>query len=137
MTLLYRHRTGPGGESDDVKQTVPLDWTACNFGGKRPWFLYPGVVGDERWAEGSRSFTDRVVTSCAATAYDLRYESQREGKTHRALRRAQKIRECLGGSANMTQPFPEKPKGMHWRTYERLWREHHKAEMEQLASMRE
>lgn len=26
----------------------------------------------------------------------------------------------LGGSANITQPFPEKPRGMHWRTYERL-----------------
>jgi hypothetical protein len=28
----------------------------------------------------------------------------------------------------MTKPLPEKPKGMHWRTYERLWWEHHEAE---------
>jgi hypothetical protein len=56
---------------------------------------------------------------------------------YRALHKAQSIRKRLGGSANMTTPFPEKPKGMHWRTYERLFWEHHKAEMEQLAEMRE
>src|SRR3712207_2542882 len=48
VTFFYRHRTGPGGEWEDVRETVPLDRTACNFGGKRPWFLCPGVVGDER-----------------------------------------------------------------------------------------
>jgi hypothetical protein len=26
---------------------------------------------------------------------------------------------------------------MHWRTYERLWGEHHEAEMEQLVGMKE
>ena len=33
--------------------------------------------------------------------------------------------------------LPEKPKGMHWKTYERLWWEHHEAEMEQLTDLRE
>jgi hypothetical protein len=52
---------------------------------------------------------------------------------NRTLRREQTIQERLGGRANMTKPFPEKPKGRHWETYERLWWEHHEAEMEQLA----
>jgi hypothetical protein len=40
----------------------------------------------------------------------------------RALRGSQAIRERLGGSASMTEPFPENSKGMHWETHERLWR---------------
>src|SRR6266513_773273 len=35
--------------------------------------------------------------------------------------KSQKVRMRLGGSPNMLDDFPEKPKGMHWRTYER-WR---------------
>ena len=37
----------------------------------------------------------------------------------------------------MMEPFPEKPKGMHWSTYDRLRWEHHVAEMKQLIGMRE
>jgi hypothetical protein len=69
--------------------------------------------------------------------YDLRYESQREDKNNRALRRAQKIRTRLGGSANMMEPFPERPKGMHHDTYMGLLWEHHEAEMEHLNGLRE
>jgi hypothetical protein len=53
------------------------------------------------------------------------------------LRRAQKIRVRLGGSTNMMEPFPKRPKGMHHDTYMRLCSEHHEAEIEHLASARE
>ena len=43
ITLLYRHRSGLGGEWEDVREPVPLTWTACNFGGERPWFVCPGA----------------------------------------------------------------------------------------------
>jgi hypothetical protein len=133
ITLLYRHRSGLGGEWEEVREPVSLDWTACNFGGERPWFVCPGAECSRRLAVlygPGRYFLCRYC-------YELVYESQRENGMNRALRRAQTIRERLGGSANMMEPFPEKPKGMHWSTYDRLSWEHHEAEMEQLIGMRE
>jgi hypothetical protein len=133
MLLLYRHRSGPEYEWEDVHEPVSLEWTACNFGGERPWLVCPGAGCSRRvtilYGPG-RYFLCRHC-------YDLVHESQRENAMHRSLRRAQAIRERLGGSTNMTKPFPEKPKGMHWDTYERLRGEHDEAEMEQLAGLRD
>jgi hypothetical protein len=88
------------------------------------------------WPEGCYSYGPGRYFLCRH-CYDLRYESQREDKMDRALRRAQKIRKRLGGSANMMEPFPEKPKGIHVKTYMRMFWKHHEVEMEQLASIRE
>jgi hypothetical protein len=60
--------------------------------------------------------------------YRLAYASQQESAHDRGLLKAQGIRMRLGGTANMLDDFPEKPKGMHWRTYERLCRAHDAAQ---------
>jgi hypothetical protein len=133
VTLLYRHRRGLGGEWEDVWEPVELAWTACNFGGERPWFICPGAGCGRRVAVLYRPGRYFLCRHC----HDLSYQSQRDNKMYRALHRAQDIRRRLGGSANMLEPFPKKPKGMRWSTYERLWWEHHEAEMEQLVGMRE
>ena len=133
VILLYRHRNGPGGEWEDVGEPVPLSWTACNLGGERPWFICPGAGCGRRVAILYGPGKYFLCRHC----YDLVYQSQRDNAMYRALHRAQDIRRQLGGSANMTEPFPEKPKGMHHETYMRLWWEHHEAEMEQLLGMRE
>jgi hypothetical protein len=112
---------------------VPLQWTPCNFGGERSWFICPGAGCGRRVAVLYGPNRYFLCRHC----YDLAYQSQRDNKMYRALHRAQDIRRRLGGSANMMEPFPEKPKGMHWSTYDRLWWEHHEAEMEQLVGMRE
>jgi hypothetical protein len=133
LILSYRQRRGLGGEWEDVKEPVSLEWTPCNFGGERPWFVCPGDRCGRRVAILYGPGKYFLCRHC----YDLRYESQREDKAGRALRQAQKIRQRLGGSANMTEPFPEKPKGMRQDTYMRLFWEHHEAEWEHLAGMRE
>ncbi len=133
IVLSYRHRSGPAGEWEDVKEPVSLEWTACNFGGERPWFVCPGVGCGRKVAILYGPGKYFLCRHC----YDLRYESQREDEKDRALRRARKIRRRLGGSANMLKPFPERPKGMHHDTYMRLFWEHDEAERERLADMRE
>jgi hypothetical protein len=133
VTLLYRHRSGPSGEWEDVREPVPLAWMACNFGGERPWFVCPGAGCGRRVAVLYGSGRYFLCRHC----YDLVYQRQRDNGMYRSLRRAQAIRERLGGSANMTKPFPERPKGMHHDIYMRLFWEHHEAEMEQLTRMRE
>jgi hypothetical protein len=133
MILLYRYRGGLGGEWEDVQERVSFDWTACNFGGERPWLMCPGTGCGRRVAILYGPGKYFLCRHC----YDLVYESQRENEMHRALRRAQTIRERLRGSANMTKPFPDKPKGMHHETYWRLREEQDEAEIAQLAGMRE
>ena len=131
VVLLFRHRRGLGAEWEEVQQSVTLYWTACNFGGERPWFICPGAGCGRRVALLYGPGRYFLCRHC----YGLTYQSQRDNKMYRALHRAQDIRRRLGGSANMMEPFPEKPKGMHSSTYERLWWEHHEAEMEQLIGM--
>jgi hypothetical protein len=133
VILSYRHRSGLGGEWEDVREPVPLTWTACNFGGERPWFACPGSGCGRRVAVLYGPGRYFLCRHC----YDLVYESQRENGMYRALHKAQAIRERLGGSVNMMEPFPKRPKGMHHDTYMRLFWEHHEAEMAQLAGMRE
>ena len=84
VTFFYRHRSGGlGGEWEGVMETVALEWTACNFGGERPWFLCPGAGCGRLVAVLYGPGRYFLCRHC--------YESQREDKTHRALRRAQKI----------------------------------------------
>jgi len=56
--------------------------------------------------------------------YNLAYASTREAPHYRLLSKAQDIRERLGGVANIYDLLPERPKGMHHRTYQRLKREY-------------
>ena len=63
--------------------------------------------------------------------HDLTYASRQQRGRIAALRsKCQRIRQKLGGSANMSEPFPKRPKGMHHRTYMRLFLEHEKADEE-------
>jgi hypothetical protein len=95
-------------------QRVPVSWTECHLGGWRPWFrcscgrraaiLYDGAGG---------LFACRYCCGLA-------YESQHLATRDRLISLARKIRMQLGGGPSLFDPFPDKPRGMHWSTYDRL-----------------
>ncbi len=114
----------PGNEKEVIAYRVPIEWTPCNFGGRRPWFVCPGRCCGRRSA---LLYLGRGYFLCRR-CQDLSYASQRERNSSvPALHRCQRIRTKLGGSANMSEPFPDKPKGMHWKTYRRLYERHEAA----------
>jgi hypothetical protein len=52
--------------------------------------------------------------------HNLTYSSQQESLPDRLMRKSRKIRKQLGGGNSLIDPFPFKPKNMHWKTYYRL-----------------
>lgn len=126
--LSYSYpRTGHEGDNESIDYAVLLDWTTCNFGGERPWFLCPGVVnGRACLRRVAKLYLKRGYFLCRH-CHNLTYETRNVGRRHAELRKCQKIRQRLGGSANMTEPFPPRPKGMHFGTYMRFWQEHDEA----------
>ena len=119
VILDYRHRYR-GGEWQPQLYPVHLDTTPCHMGGERLWFLCPARGCSRRVAilYGGAIFACRQC-------HQLIYPSQREPNRHRAIRRAERIREKLGWPPGIIEGGDwGKPKGMHWRTYERLCREH-------------
>lgn len=119
LHLTYRVRIG-GGDWEDVAEAVRIVRITCRFGGSRPYFICPGVVNGVVCGR-------RVVKLHGSGRYflcrhccRLGHASQSEASWDRALRRANKIRQRLGGNPGMAAPFPTRPKGMWRRTYKRL-----------------
>ena len=118
VILNYRSRSN-GDEWKAMEYPVSLEWTGCNLGGKRAWFLCPAQGCGRRVAilYGGSVFACRHC-------HKLNYQCQRETDDDRFARRADKIRERLKWDAGILNGNGWKPKGMHWRTFERLSAEH-------------
>ncbi|MEF8729160.1 MAG: hypothetical protein V5B34_13245 [Accumulibacter sp.] len=118
VTLIYRHKSG-GNDWQPMDYPVRLEWTRCTLGGRRAWFRCPARGCGRRVAilYGGSIFACRHC-------YRLAYACQRETADDRAMRRADSIRERLGWQVGIANPRGSKPKGMHWRTFERLTVEH-------------
>jgi hypothetical protein len=116
ITLSYRTRDRSTGHWENIREVVPLLRTPQPLGGGRVWFACPHCRRRCAVLYGGRRFLCR---RCVAAPYG----SQNEGNHDRLLRRAQAIRVRLGGSGSLDEPFLPKPKGMHWKTYDRLMRQ--------------
>jgi hypothetical protein len=119
VILDYRQRDH-GGEWQAENYPVNLTTTPCHIGGERDWFLCPARGCGQRVAViyGGSIFACRKC-------HQLAYPSQREDPADRAVRRADRLRARLGWPGGILEGGDwGKPKGMHWRTYERLCDEH-------------
>jgi len=118
VILTYRHRSG-GGDWRNEEYPILVERTACHLGGSRAWFLCP-----------ARECGRRVAILYGGTIYACRrchrlaYDSTREDAGDRTTRCADRIRARLGWEAGILNGKGPKPKGMRWRTFERLVERH-------------
>ena len=133
LTVAYRYR-GPGGEGQDVAEHVRLTRTECTFG-RRTWFVCPGVLqGVICGRRVAKLYLNGVYFLCRSCS-NLVYHSQRESRAGRLTLKAQRIRMRLGGSPSFGDPFPLKPKHMHWTKYWKLRRKADDAEYGSLIAL--
>lgn len=115
LNFICRYRDS-NGQWQQIDYPVYLSWTACRYGGERPWFLCPAKGCEQRVA----ILYSGNVYACRH-CHQLAYTSQREADYYRSARKAEKIIKRLGWNDNGFSDFDEeKPKGMHWYTYEHL-----------------
>jgi hypothetical protein len=120
ISLSYRSRSY-GGEWQSVEQPVPISWTACRFGGERPWFVCGvranGVYCGRRVAKlyaGGRLFACRHC-------YRLGYNVQRIGPMDQAHHHLARLHRKLSADYDGPEgPPAPKPKWMRWKTYSKL-----------------
>lgn len=128
VILLYKARSY-GSDWKPIEQAVPIIWTECRYGGRRPWFRC-SVYSNGRYCgrRVAKLYAAGELFACRH-CYNLVYASQQEVPYSRGVSQAQKIRRRVGGSECLDEPFPPKPKGMHWKTYHRLESRAERAEM--------
>jgi hypothetical protein len=118
VILVYRVQIS-GGAWEDVEEPVQLTWTPCNYGGRRPWFICPGVVAGRYCGRRVGKLYAGGKYFLCRHCYDLTYQTRREDRAGRFMLKAHNIQRRLGGEGGYAYGFPKKPKGMHWKTYQR------------------
>jgi hypothetical protein len=114
MWMRVYYTTTIHGEKHDMDYRISITTTKPHYGGRRFWFICPhtGTRAAVLYSPpGSKWFASRK-------ACNLKYLSQSESQDHRAIARMWKLKNKLGG-----KNFPKRPKGMHRKTYDRLFRE--------------
>ena len=120
LILAYRTRNRGETEWTDVREVIRLERTPCHYGGERIWCRCPRC-GSRRAVLYSLHGRFQCVP-----CHGLAYSVTREEPLYRYARRGEKILERLGAEPEWVLNWyvpPFKPRGMHWRTYERLCRE--------------
>jgi hypothetical protein len=110
------------------KQFIPIERTACPYGGLRAWF---------RCACGGRVAVlfDAGGGFFCRKCLRLGYACQQVTRRWRSIDRAQTIRMRLGGSPSVLEPFPARPRYMRVAKYEAMRRRALASQAEGLAAL--
>jgi hypothetical protein len=101
---------------------LSVTWTDCHYGGQRPWFLCPCCSA----RVGKLYQSSLRGTLACRPCQQLTYVSCQVGEREQLNLENVKLRRKLGARGDDLSgfaPFPERPKGMHQRTYERICRQ--------------
>lgn len=90
-------------------EIIHILFSTCNYGGYRAWFKCPEC--GRRISVLYASMGRYACRKC----WKLPYQSQSRGYINRLFDKVFKIESKIGGQHG------DKPKGMHWKTYFRLW----------------
>jgi hypothetical protein len=115
IRLKYTITDNWTGDEHEIDDQIFLVRTQPRFGGERWWFECPRSRRRVRVLHlplGGRHFWSR-------RAYRLAYASQRETAYDRASRRSANLCRRLGGH-QADDTYPDKPKHMRWKTYNRI-----------------
>src|SRR4030095_13740060 len=92
VVLALRHQSWGDTEWQSVEQRVAITWTACHFGGRRPWFSCPAFSGGRYCGRRVALLYLAGRLFACRRCYGLAYECQRQNSRGRGLSPAQKIR---------------------------------------------
>ena len=99
----------------DTMQRVRVSWTQCYLGGWRPWLHCPYC--DKRVAKLLNGLGGYYCRACIGNPLYACQARSSHGRRHFGIC---KIRLQLNGYASLLEPFPERPRGMHRKRYERM-----------------
>lgn len=115
--LRLRYTINQAGESQEYDYPVYFQYTLCNLGGQRAWLTCP--LCGKRVAV---LYFRRYYFYCR-TCQNLNYASSQEtnDETAKGLRQIKKLKKKLkAADTTVNSPIPDRPKGMHHRTYNEL-----------------
>lgn len=117
--VIFNYNSTINGNSKSYRYKVGIDYTSCNYGNERPWFICPHC--GKRVGKLYLRYGYFRCRSCQ----DLNYSIQQEDKWDRMMesvdRKIYNVQEKLKTKKDIDNICCiEKPKGMHWRTYTKL-----------------
>lgn len=116
VNLSYRTKQ-PDGTWLDMDYPLSIERTACHLGGQRAWWLCPCCGRRVAVLHGGKIYACRECQH-------LTYQSTRDTPDTKAFARVDKVRRRLGWVAGILNGSGNKPKGMHWRTFDSLQATH-------------